>query len=252
MPAPVMMHHRPSGRMLWLRRGLRYVLAPVGLALAYWQYRRLQWKTQLLEDLAQMNNGHPEPLPSSTSEMQFYRPYIVRSVKVDWERCLRIGPYPLFGEDKSEKVHFGHAVVCPMCTRGQHYLLDFGMLANPDIASHGACEEVTASNCVAEEDCRAIEQQIVAVRERTHASAWAWGNVPSEGQWRVKDIQQLSSHLGTEAVMLQILQPELPSFATSPLADPENVCRLIPNRHQEYVLTWLGLTLTAIAFSFLV
>lgn len=229
-----------------LRILLRFVVCPLTAGLAAWQWRRLKWKEELLEDVRRIvADDSAEPLPSDAQALlalpQYRRFLIPRdSIAVDWKRCLRVGPYPC--TDESRKKAFTEAAVCPCTVAGLPALMDLGMLRQRGMP-------------IALIDIDTLQHSDwIVTRERSHKGNWFWGNKP--GDWRTKDADQLGEHLGTLPVLLQRLRPDrLVSLKDHLLTDKdagEEVLARIPNRHAEYVGTWAALCATSLVFSFFV
>lgn len=212
-------------RRVWFKRGLRFFVAPAGFLLAFWQVKRYYWKHTLIRSIKEAMENEPVPF-SETNKVDFNKTFNLEKVKIDG-KCLLVGPK---GIDNKGRVIFSNAVICPALINDvNRILIHFGWLPIKDKYNGPLFLE-----------------NVKVIREKDEPSNFLQNNDPGNGIWRVKDISQLSQYFHTDNILLRCIEPVQKDLIVREL-DVSN----IPNRHLEYVLTWTGLSITAIIFSFL-
>jgi cytochrome oxidase assembly protein ShyY1 len=215
-------------RKWYFKISLRYMIAPIGMALGIWQLRRHYWKQDLLRDIDSAKNN--APIPFIGQDIDYKRIYEIDNVKIDFENPLKVGPKGI-RRNEDNKIVFSNAVICPIIVGSRKLLLHLGWLPieksfNPSTDIH----------------------KIKVSREKDEPSGFIVKNEVARGIWKVKDISQISSYFKTEPVLLKLLgNPVCEDMIIKEININE-----IPNRHLEYVFTWTGLSLTAFIFSFII
>lgn len=210
------------------RAVLRFAVAPSGLLLAAWQLKRHYWKQNLLSNLKQALENDPKEI-TSINEAEYNLRYKLKNVALG--KCLQAGPK---GMKFDGKVQFSNAFICSCDSPNlDSFLMHFGWLPIKS-NTNSLLKQMTNIS------------ELMVIREADEQSGFIIKNEPEKGIWRVKDIAQLSQALNTQPVMFRALEPVVSGLSIQKL-DLDK----IPNRHMEYVFTWCGLSLTALAFSFL-
>lgn len=221
-----------------LKRVLRYFLCPLGLSLAYWQYRRHIWKQNLLRNLQQSQNSNPLPLPTNfdidnaEDDLSYQQKY--RLDRILLGNCCQVGPKGIRVPENGP-IQFRNALICAgLLENGKTLLLHLGWIPfRPDAL------QFTLSG-------KYLNNLLVS-READEKSSWLLANSPHLNKWVVKDIKELAQHLHTLPVMLRAKEA-----VHEDLFVQNYDWRNVPNRHLEYVFTWSALSATALVFSFLI
>lgn len=233
-------------RILW-------VLPTLTFCLGTWQVYRLKWKTKVLEDAESSFSQKPVNLPltselilndttSSSNSLVVHNYGDFRKVKVngqfDPNRFILIGPRARAQDSEPGATgapHLGYYVVVPFkrSDDNNEILVNLGFIpqeykwkGNSHIPKNITIEGI--------------------LREGEKVSSLAIKNNPERGQWLWLDAEDLATNLGTQPVLVELLN--LPDTNFHLIQDENHLpagretFKGIPNRHLEYVITWYGLT----------
>lgn len=187
--------------------------------LGTWQLERLQWKQDILRDIAQTIAAPPSPLPQSPDpQTHRYQPveltgdisdeslHVLVSVKLRGAGWRVISRFDVITPDGSRSL-----------------LLDRGYLETPDKNSARAAMDVT------------VQGNLHWPDDRNNATP---DNNEKDDIWYARDIDQMAAALGTEPLMVVLRNRTPADDLLTPLpVDPSG----IPNDHLQYAITWYSL-----------
>lgn len=209
-------------RRIWFPVALGVLGVAVLLALAFWQLRRLEWKTAILDRIEATIGAEPSPLPAAPDpEADLYRPVTVAGALGGEEaRVLtaRAGEGP------------GVRVVSVLTAGDRRILVDLGFVPEAEADAPRSAEAVTVTG-------------------NLHWPQETDGFTPDpdlgRNLWFARDVPRMAEALGTEPVMVVARTVE-PPLGTTPL--PVGV-EGIANSHLGYAITWFSLAAAWAAMS---
>jgi len=185
------------------------------LSLGTWQVFRLQWKTQILHEIATRLASDPVALPENSDPVG--------------DKYLRVMADGVIGAEELHVLAYGNGgpgfkVIAPMALdNGRRVLLDRGFM--PETAKNTARTGGVAN----------VVGVLVWPQETD-------GFVPApnldKNIWFARDVELMAKALNTEPVMISVTDSTLTEGIT-----PQAVSVNIANRHLEYVLTWYSMAI---------
>ncbi len=199
----------------------------ITLSLSVWQFGRAEWKNQIVQSIERNANLPPLMLETQYLTQDFIQknPYrcIISKGKFDLNSFIYIGPKTNNGRSG----YHLYALFYPEVAPNMPIWLLCGW-----IESHRSNDQILSG----------YQQTLTFCLELPRAKGvFTPDNIPSKNQWYWPDVKAMSEHLGVGHDNLGKLLAS--SAPLSPLLAITDKSYLPANRHLEYALTWLALSI---------
>lgn len=222
---------------------------PLGSAgLGVWQLRRLEWKKNLIAELESRLKSQPLDLMAIDSindltELE-YRPFKIKGCfDTNPKNQIFLKPRILVSTREASmrgrsqyQRNIGVNVITPFLVENTdlRILINRGWLPLKGPENYEECADKGLGK--ANEN-----REIIAIlRSSDKTNKFGMKNDPSTEQWTIRNVEEMSSHLKTAPIYLELVENNPPGEYGTPFSGQTLV--KVRNEHLNYAITWFGLS----------